>query len=135
MQNTMDFSPLILSSLEEKLDVGEAFPIVHTMTPQTIELFMESMFIRLHKKILTVVKDGGEECINKRDVLGLALLVFREGVNLPSHMLFDICKDIVQKSQRVAKWICPTGNDMPGERGGVYYCRMLIDLSQDEDEE
>lgn len=126
----LDFSPVILSTLQEKLDVAEAFPIVYTMTPHTLELFVSSVFDKLHVRINTIMQQGGEEHIASDDALGLSLLLMREGVKLPPEMLMEICQDIIKKSRKVAKWIMPLGAGVPGQRGGLYYCKLYINCDE-----
>lgn len=128
----MDFSPQIISAMQEKLDIGQAFPIVYTMTPNTIELFAGSVFTKLHNRIVEAMKDEGEEFVENNDPLGLSLLLLRNRVRLPPQMLLDICEDIVKKARGWTKWICPTGDSMPGQEGGLWYCKLYVDLAQDE---
>jgi hypothetical protein len=134
MNSLVDFTPAILSSLQDKLDVAEAFPVVYTMTPQTLELFVGSVMKKLNEKMNTIMQEGGESYIANDDALGLSLLLMRGGVKLPPDMLLDICADIIKKSRRVAKWIMPTGKGVPGQEGGVWHCKMYINLNQSEDE-
>lgn len=128
----MDFSPQIISAMQEKLDIGQAFPIVYTMTPHTVELFAGSVFTKLHNRIVEAMKEEGEEYVAKNDPFGLSLLLMRNRVKLPPQMLLDICTDIVKKSRGWAKWILPTGDGLPGQEGGLWHCKLYIDLAQDE---
>lgn len=123
----MDFyREIVYSSLLEKLDIGKAFPVVYTLTPQAIEQFVESIVLKLHEKMYTILLDGGEKHIYNDDCDGLSMLFYENGVRLPRKMLSDICKDIIRKSRKVSVLICPTAYCIPGKTGGLYYCKMYI---------
>lgn len=125
----MDYSPMIWNALQENLDVGQAYPVVYTMTPQTIELFVGSVYNKLHDKILVALMENGEQYIAKNDGLGLALLFFGKGIKLPPTMLLKIAKDICQLGQRVARWIAP----LHKQQGDLWYCKLYLDLTQEEE--
>jgi hypothetical protein len=124
----MDFSPMVWHALQEKLDVGVAYPVVYTLPPITVERFVHSMYNRMHDKMLLAMGNGGELLVAQTDVLGLSLLLMKGGVKLPPQMLYDIAQEICDASQHVARWIAP----MPHSDGDLWYCRLNVDFSQEE---
>lgn len=121
----MDYSLHIAEALQEKLDVGVVYPIVYTMTPQTIELFVTSVFTKLHGKIDAIMKDSGGKFVADDDFFGLTLMLLRNGVRLPNDMLMEISKHIIKRARETARWIAP----VQGQEGDLWYCKMYLNLN------
>lgn len=120
----MDYSLHIAEALKEKLDFGVAYPIVYTMTPRTIELFVASVFTKLHGRIDIIMKDSGEKFVADDDFFGLTFMLLRNGVRLPNDMLMEISKHIIKRARKTARCIVPA----MGQEGGLWYCKMYLNL-------
>lgn len=126
--NPVDFSAQILTALENHLDIGEAFPVIYTMSPHTIELFVGTLIDKLHIQMKEIMKERGEELVQNNDANGLLYLFLKSGLNLPAWMVYEMSKDIIHFSRRTARYITP----LRSHRGGLWYCKLYINLNQDE---
>jgi hypothetical protein len=115
-------------ALEEKLDIGQAFPMSIGMQQKTLEQFAYSIFNKLQEKMIAAMQIDGKTYIQEEDALGLSLAFIREGIKLPPQMLLDISTDIIKKSRRVARWIAP----LKRSRGDMWYVKIYVDVGKDE---
>lgn len=128
----MDFTQQITSAIQDKLDVGQAFPVVYSLPVTSVDLFVNSMMGKLQAKMQKAMEKEGETFVAENDTLGLALILFREGVKLPPEMLLQISEDIIKKSRRTVRFICATNGNLAIKEGGLWYCKLYVDLSQEE---
>lgn len=125
----MNYSAQILTALQEYLDVVTAFPVVNTMSPQTVELFCGSLYEKLQDR-MEYAMVFAEDLVEQNDALGLAIHMFKHNVHLPAEMMLEICRDIISKSRNIAFWVMPSADGIPGQEGGLWHLRMRLDVRE-----
>ena len=118
----MNLDACIAQAISSEFDILNALPEVHDLPLHELESYVEEYILTMHESLRSVIEDCGEQFILSQDAAGLCACCLDAGITVPSHMLINVCRAIIQQYIIAAECMLQTPDGQT-----IWWMKMNID--------